>query len=115
MSVDTDVGEFITDLDGGVFASKLGRILSDVAGSVVDHNRPGNVTIKIDIRRIGTSYQVALKHKLSYERPTMRGKQREEDVTETPMHVGKGGRLTMFPEQQTQMFDKKGAIAGNQE
>lgn len=37
-----------------------------------------------------------IKHKLSYVRPTNRGKISEEDTTETPMYVNRGGRLTIL-------------------
>ncbi len=40
------------------------------------------------------------KHKLSYVRPTNRGKISEEDTTETPMYVNRGGRLTILQEDQ---------------
>lgn len=108
----TDPSQFVTDLDAGVFAEKLGTALSDVAAGVIDHGKPGRVSITFELKRIGDSYQVAIDHKLSYMKPTKRGKVMEENTTQTPMHVGRGGRLTLFPEDQvprgqTHMF--KGA------
>lgn len=107
----TDIHEFFDDLDGGVFRDKLAHALSDVAGSVIDHDKQGDITIKLSFKRIGNSYQVACAHRLSYSRPTARGKTSEEDTTETPMHVGKGGRISLFQENQVPMFDKEGGIS----
>jgi len=107
----TDVTEFFSDLDGGAFEQKLARALSDVAGSVIDHDKEGAINITLKLKRIGSSYQVAVRHKLTFTRPTSKGKVSEENTTETPMHVGTGGRLTLFPENQEQMFTKTGDIA----
>lgn len=109
----TNVTEFIGDLDGGVFEQKLGAMLSEVAGAVVDHGdkgKSGQVQITFDLKRIGQSCQVEVKHKLSFNRPTMHGKSSEEEQLMTPMHVGTGGKLTIFPENQDQMFGKDGSI-----
>jgi len=105
----TDVNEFFTDLDGGVFEQKLSRILTDVAASVVEHGRKGRVTIDLDLSQIGNSTQVMVKHKLKFERPTMRGTAQENEMTQTPMFVGKKG-LTMLPENQGQLFGKAGEV-----
>lgn len=107
----TNVTEFFSDLDGGVFEQKLARALSDAAGSVIDHDKKGGVTIDLKFRRIGNSYQVAVSHKLTVTRPTQNGEASEKNTTETPLHVGTGGRLTLFPENQEQMFTKTGDIA----
>lgn len=111
----TDVQQFIDELDAGNFQDKLGKILSAVAAGVIDHDRAGKVTITLDMRRIGTSHQVAINHKLQYTKPTMRGKASEEESTQTPMYVGKGGSMTLFPPNQKQMFDKKGQVEEHQE
>lgn len=103
----TDVQTFISDLDGGIFEEKLSRILSDVAAAVIDHDRQGEVTIKMTLKRIGTSHQVAVKHKLTYKRPTAKGSIVEDNTTETPMHVGPRGALTLFPPDQTDLFVKQ--------
>lgn len=112
---DTDVSEFMTDLDGGALASRLGRIISEVAGAVVDSNKKGSISLQLNISRIGNSYQVAVDHKLTYTRPTANGKCSEEHKTSTPMHVNTGGRLTLFPENQAQMFTKTGEPATNKQ
>jgi len=102
----TNVSTFFADLDAGVFEEKLSRVLSEVAGAVIDHDRQGEVTIKLTLKRIGNSHQVSIKHKLTYKRPTSKGSVVEDNTTETPMHVGTRGRLSLFPEDQTDMFGK---------
>lgn len=105
---DTDVTQFFEDLDGGVFIQKLARALSEVAGGVVDHDRKGRIDIQLNLERIGQSYQVNIAHTLKYTVPTLRGKISEEDTTETPMHVNTGGKLSIFPENQHQLFTRTG-------
>lgn len=111
---DTDVTQFFEDLDGGVFAQKLARALSEVAGGVVDHDAKGRIDIQLNMQRIGQSYQVNIGHTLKYTVPTLRGKISEEDTTETPMHVNTGGKLSIFPENQHQMFTRTGEPETNQ-
>jgi len=99
----TDVGEFFEELDAGVFAQKIGHELSQVAASVVNHQRAGQIQITLDVKQIGSGHQVAVTHKLRSTRPTKRGKVTEEDETQTPMHVGTGGAMSFFPENQMQL------------
>lgn len=107
----TKVEKFFADLDAGLFEEKLSSVLSDVAAAVVDHGTKGEVTIKLSMSQIGNGHQVAVHHSLEYKRPTTRGHQSEKDTTSTPMHVGTKGALSFFPENQTQMFDKRGRVA----
>lgn len=100
MQTDTDVPQFIADLDGGVFEQKLADVLSKVAAGVVDNKHTGSVTVKFALKRIGESHQVEVTHKLSYTKPTAKGDITENNTTSTPMHVGVGGRMTLFPETQ---------------
>lgn len=106
----TDVREFIHDLDGGVFEAKLSTTLSDVAAAVIDHGAGGKVVITLDISRIGASYQCLVKQTLKYVRPTAKGDVQETNVTETPFHVGRGGKLSLLQEDQGQLFTKTGNI-----
>tara|TARA_R110002110_G_scaffold415835_1_gene657180 strand:- start:12449 stop:12781 length:333 start_codon:yes stop_codon:yes gene_type:complete len=99
--------EFFGELDAGIFADKLGSELSNLAMAVVEHGRAGKLTIEIGIKQIGHHHQVNVIHKMTATRPTLRGKKTEEDVTETPMHVGKGGKLTVFPEEQMDLLPKQ--------
>lgn len=108
-STTTNLAEVLADLNGGVFEQQVGRAISEVALGVVTHGdkgKKGKVTVTFDFARIGESTQVAVKHTLAYTRPTSRGKSSEDTTTETPMHVGRGGKLTLVPESQ-QRFDFK--------
>lgn len=107
----TDVTKFIVHLDGGVFEEKLSAILSDVAASVVDHGKSGEVNITMKIKQIGSSHQVQVDHTLKYKRPTSKGSISEDNSTSTPMHVGKRGAMSFFAENQGTMFDERGSLA----
>ena len=52
-SAATDVSEFITDLDGGMFERKLSVALSEVAAKVVDTDKSRDVTTRSEERRVG--------------------------------------------------------------
>lgn len=112
-SAATDVGEFITDLDGGVFDRKLSIALSQVAAATVDHDKVGEVTVKFAFKRIPGTSQVHCEHSLKFSRPTADGKAGEEEKRTTPLHVGKFGRLTIAPENQLGMFTREGDAAAN--
>jgi hypothetical protein len=99
----TNVEDFISELDGGVFVEKLGQALSDVAAGTIDHGKgrkKGKVVLELDIQQIGESHQVQISHTLKVSRPTLRGKATEEDTTTTPMYVGRGGKMTIAPDAQ---------------
>ena len=106
----TDINEFFGDLEGGLLADKLSAILSEVAGAVMDHSRKGNVTIKLDFSRLGKSGQVMVGSDLQFTRPTEHGKKSEQTKLETSMYVGQKGKLTFFPEDQSQLFTKTGEV-----
>lgn len=104
----TQLDELFEGLGAGVLQGQLERALSDVALGVVTHGdkgKKGKVVLTFDVARIGESTQVNVTHKLEYKQPTARGK-RSEDVTgQTPFHVGRGGRLTLTPENQPGLYD----------
>lgn len=96
----TNVEQVLADLDGGVFAQKIGRAMSDVALGTVLTGKAGKVTVTFDMKRIGESSQIEMAHKIAFIKPTDKGKSSEENTTHTPLHVAKGGKLTLFPEEQ---------------
>lgn len=59
---DTDVGEFVSALDGGVFEQKLSVALSQVAAAAMDHDRKGEVTIKLTFERLDGTFQCRVSH-----------------------------------------------------
>jgi len=106
MSKATNTTEFLDELNGGAFASQIGHALSEVASGVVDHSKPGKLVITLDFTQVGESHQVKIKHKLEYKVPTKRGGRSENTSQETPMHVGEGGRITLFQEKHDQLFSR---------
>ncbi len=104
----TDLPQFINDLDGGVFAEKVARALSDVAAGVIDFNEKGELNIKLKMARIGNSYRVGVKHELNYKVPESNGSYSQVNTTESVMHVNAGGRMSVFPENQNQLFTRSG-------
>lgn len=95
------------ELDAGVFINKVTRGLADVALGAVTTNKAGKVILTFDVKQIGTSNQVHIKHSIKMIKPTPNGKVTEENSTETPVYVGTGGALTVFPDKQEPLF--KGA------
>lgn len=109
----TDVQAFIGELDGGVFETKIGAVLSEseVASGVMNTKTKGKVSLNLEIEPFDEN-RVKIKHKLSYVRPTNRGKISEEDTTETPMYVNRGGRLTILQEDLGQLLTLAGEPDG---
>lgn len=105
-SAATDVSEFLSDLDAGVFERKLSVALSQAAAAVVDHDKVGEVTVKFSLKKIPGTSQVSCSHLLKFSRPTSGGKVSEEDSRDTVLHVGKNGRLSLVPETQTVLFER---------
>lgn len=100
ISPGTDFQTFLGELDAGVFEEKLSAEISKMALAVVTHGRAGKMVITIDMKQIGHHNQVNIAHKMQSTVPSLRGKKIEEDVTESPMHVGKRGKLSFFPDNQ---------------
>lgn len=107
-SAATDVGEFITDLDGGQFDRMLSIALSQVAAGTVDNDGTGEVNIKFKFTKVPGASQVICAHQLKFSRPTQGGRASEETTRKTALHVGKFGRLTLAPENQMAMFGRDG-------
>lgn len=106
-SAATDVGEFITDLDGGVFDRKLSVALSQVAAATVDHDKAGSVSVTFNFKKIPGTAQVHCEHHLKFTKPTLDGKAGEEEKRTTPLHVGKFGKLSIAPENQMAFLDRQ--------
>ena len=104
----TNVGEFIEDLDGGVFERTLSVALSQVAAAVIDHAKAGKVAVQFDLKKVDGTAQVTVAHKLVYTRPTAAGKASEEETRSTVLHVGQYGRLSLVPESQLDLIKRNG-------
>lgn len=94
-SAATDVPEFISDLDGGMFERILSQALSETAAASIDHGKVGEVTIKFKIECIAGTHQVRLQHDVKFSKPTSMGRASEETSSATVLHVGKYGRLSL--------------------
>lgn len=108
----TDITTLLNDLDAGVFAERLQAAMRDTVLGVTTTGKKGSVTLKFDFEQIGDSNQVKCTHVIRYAKPTIKGKATEEATTSTPLHVLKGGLLSLFPEKQEDMFPRQGADAG---
>lgn len=103
----TAVPDFLGELDAGVFMNKIAAALNTTALGVLNNGNKGKVTLTFDLDRMSNSTEekrVMIKHKLQYSCPTPRGKTSEEDTTETPMYVNRGGKLTILQEDQGNLF-----------
>lgn len=107
----TDFSALLGDLNAGTFEQQVNAAISDVAANVVTHGKKGELTIKLTFKQIGDSNQVAMTHALKFLVPTTRGRIVEETASDTPLHVSKGGKLTLYPEEQREMFNRDGAPA----
>lgn len=109
MAKSTDVQQFIEDQNGGVLIQQMGHLLSEVATGVTNTGKDGEVTIKFKIKRNGDegSTQVNIKAELAHKTPTSRGQRTETTSSETPMHVGSGGAITLFPAHAKQLIDER--------
>lgn len=103
----TNVPDFFSELDAGIFENKFAAALNDAALGALNNGGKAKVVLTFDIERLNNSIEekrVRIKHRLSFTTPTPRGKTSEEDTTETPMYVGKRGKLTILQEDQGQLF-----------
>lgn len=94
-SAATDVSEFISDLDGGMFERILSQALSETAAAAVDHGKVAEVNIRFKIERIQGTHQVRLQHDVKFKKPTSMGSASEETSGATVLHVGKYGALSL--------------------
>ncbi len=91
----TDVGEFVTDLDGGTFEHMLSVALSQTAAACVDFGKKGEVDIKLKFERIAGTHQVRIGHTLKFKKPTGLGSVVEQAEGASVLHVGKYGALSI--------------------
>lgn len=105
----------LAEFDAGIFGQKLAKAMADVALNVVTQNKAGKVTVTLDFTSIaeGRQHQVNIKHKLAFVQPTGNGKVTEENTTATAVYVGPGGKLTLMPESQTDLFKRRAEAAAD--
>ncbi|QEY15501.1 hypothetical protein D0C16_05630 [Cellvibrio sp. KY-GH-1] len=103
----SEISEFLAELGAGTFEEKLQRTINETASLVMTNNREGEVTIKFKMKPISSS-QAKVTHSIDFKAPTLNGQKSEKNTTDTVMYVGQKGKLSLFPENQTQMFDMRG-------
>lgn len=108
----TNFAELLGDLNGGVFEQQINRALSDISANVCTHGKDGELTLKFKVSQIGEGSQVNVTHSLKSVVPKPRGRLIEENSVDTPLHVGSGGKLTLYPNTQTKMELGAGAATG---
>lgn len=94
----TNVNDFIGELNAGILIEQLGITLSEAALATIVNgqgSKKAKVNLELTLSQIGENDQVVVAAKLSKSVPTKRGKKTEENVTDTPMFVGKGGKMTI--------------------
>ena len=91
----TDVPDFINELDGGQLEHMLSVALSDVASSVVDREKKGEVTVTLKMQHIRGTNQVEVHHTTKFKRPTMTGTVSEEAKGSTVFFVARFGKLSI--------------------
>ena len=101
----TDVAAVITDLDGGHFDAMLSVALSRTAAAVCDHQKKGEVVIKLRMEPIKGTHQVRVVHGVEFKHATGFGRASEVAEGATVLHVGKGGALSLA---QPGLFDTAG-------
>ena len=104
----TDTKQFIGDLTGGAFADQVGVAISDVADAVIATGKKGQVKLTFDLSPNGELElgQVKVDHKLEYTAPEKFGSRKEDYKRQTPMHVNKGGEVSLFANYTAQLFDE---------
>lgn len=103
----TDISQMIGELNGGQVEQMLNIALSDAALNTLTHDKVSTVTLQIKLSRIGDSNQVSAVSTVAYKVPTKRGSRSEDYATDTPMYVGAGGKLTVTPDNQIDIFKKR--------
>lgn len=97
MSTKTPIEDFLPELNGGVLQEKYEMFLSQIALATRQYGgkKKGKLTLEITFEELNDC-QIKLKHKIQAVTPSMRGHKLEVDTTETPMFVGRGGRMSIM-------------------
>ena len=102
-----ETAQMVRDAEANAEADKARKLAASAAK--VQIGKAGKLVITLDFSQIGESSQVKIKHKLDYKVPTKRGTRSENTSLDTPMHVGSGGKITLFAEKHDQLFTREEA------
>ncbi len=103
----TDFCDLMPELNGGVLNEMVSRAFAEAANGVTHCDRPkavAEVTVKFQFRQIGSSMQVEIDHTVSKTIPHYHGKHSDQHTTTTPLFVGTGGKLSINPIKQDDLF-----------
>jgi hypothetical protein len=103
----TDLTDFLESQDGGALKDKIEALISEVSGAVVDTGKKGKVQLTFELSRIKESAQVNIAATIKMSKPKKRGTTVDDYTVDTPMHVGPGGKVTMFPEHQRDFVNEQ--------
>lgn len=103
----SEVAELLGELGAGTFEEKLSRVINETASAVMANEREGEVVLKFKIKPI-SNCQAKVMHTIEFKAPTLNGIKSEKNTTDTVMYVGQKGKMSLFPEDQMQMFSKRG-------
>lgn len=98
MSSQTNVPDFVGELNGGALIEQLSLLLSEAALATIVRakgNQKAKVSLDISFTQMGDNDQVIVEAKISKSIPTKNGKKTEDNTTQTPFYVGVGGVLTI--------------------
>lgn len=105
----SEIADFLGELGAGNYEEKLTRSIKETALACMSNNKAGEITLKFKITPINQS-QAKITHAIEFKAPTLNGVKTEKNSTETHMYVGTCGKMSLFPENQTQMFTQSGKI-----
>ncbi|WP_425401218.1 hypothetical protein [Algiphilus sp.] len=108
----TNISELITEFNAGVFEQQINHALNDIAANVCETGKKGQLVLTLNVSQIGEANQVSVEHTIKSMVPKLRGKVTEEHTTQTPLHVGRGGTLTVYPDNQRPLEMGAGAATG---
>jgi hypothetical protein len=101
----TNFVELLPELNAGVYEGQINRALSEMALHVLEHGKKGELVLKLTMTQIGEGNQVAITHAIKSTIPKKRGRLIEESAIDTPLHVGPGGKLSLFPDVKSRQMD----------
>ena len=102
--------EQLQQLNAGITAQRIETALKEVAIGVANTEKNGKVTVVFDIKpQKGTNAQVNIDAKVTFAKPTEKGKRSEEVTDSTPMFVSRQG-IAALPDQPGLEFDKNSKV-----
>ena len=92
--------DVITELDAGIFVSKITAALQAAGLAAVNHGKQSKIALTLSFDQIDNSQQVSVTHKIVTTIPHLTGKNTDEDTKKTPLHVHTDGGMSIFTESQ---------------